>query len=118
MLNHAAAVNAITTQLPAASHIWQRAQAQRKAQAFARAKQGIVILKTLAAAYAVILGSWCVRNLWNSDPTLIRGEVGPLESLADPSLIAAIGAAFAALILGAGVLILLSRRPLRPPTIT
>jgi len=105
-LEHAAAMSA-QSRPPAANIVWQRMQTQRQQQALLRATRCIMLLRILAALYAVVLGAWYLPQLWQKQPAQLSTM---LSSFSGGMVFTGVVTAVVAVVLGSCCLVLLGSR--------
>jgi hypothetical protein len=92
---------------PAANIVWRRMQEQRQQQALIRATRCMMLLRILAALYAVALGVWYLPQLWQKQPAQLSTT---LNSLSSGMVFTGVVTAVVAVVLGSCCLVLLGSR--------
>jgi hypothetical protein len=105
-LEHAAATSA-QIRPPAANIVWQRMQTQRQQQALIRAARCMLMLRILAALYAVALAAWYLPQLWQKQPAQLSTT---LSSFSGGMVFTGVVTAVVAVVLGSCCLVLLGSR--------
>ena len=105
-LEHAAATSA-QIDPPAANIVWQKMQAQRQQQVLIRAARCMLLLRILAALYAVALAAWYLPQLWQKQPAQLSTA---LSSLSGGMVLTGVVTAVIAVVLGSCCLVLLGSR--------
>jgi hypothetical protein len=105
-LEHAVTTSA-QSHPPAANIVWQKMQAQRQQQALLRATRCMMLLRILAALYAVALGTWYLPQLWQKQPAQLATT---LSSLSGGMVFTGVVTAVVAVVLGSCCLVLLGSR--------
>ena len=105
-LEHAATTSA-QSRPPAANIVWQKMQAQRQQQALIRVTRCMMLLRILAALYAVALGVWYLPQLWQKQPAQLSTT---LSALSSGMVFTGVVTAAVAVVLGSCCLVLLGSR--------
>jgi hypothetical protein len=105
-LEHAAATSA-QIRPPAANIVWQRMQTQRQQQTLIRAARCMLLLRILAALYAVALAAWYLPQLWQKQPAQLSTM---LSSFSGGMVFTGVVTAVVAVVLGSCCLVLLGSR--------
>jgi hypothetical protein len=105
-LDHAATTSA-QNHLPAANIVWQKMRAQRHQQALIRATRCMMLMRILAALYAVALAAWSLPQLWRTQPAQLSTA---LSALSSGMALTGVVTAVAAVVLGSCCLVLLGSR--------
>ena len=92
---------------PAANIVWQKMQAQRQQQALIRVTRCMMLLRILAALYAVTLGVWYLPQLWQKQPAQLSTT---LSALSSGMVFTGVVTAAVAVVLGSCCLVLLGSR--------
>jgi hypothetical protein len=92
---------------PAAGIVWQKMQAQRQQQALIRATRCMMLLRILAALYAVALAAWYLPQLWQKQPAQLSTM---LSSFSGGMVFTGVVTAVVAVVLGSCCLVLLGSR--------
>jgi hypothetical protein len=105
-LEHATTTSA-QSRPPAANIVWQKMQAQRQQQVLIRATRCMMLLRILAALYAVALGVWYLPQLWQKQPAQLFTT---LSALSSGMVFTGVVTAAVAVVLGSCCLVLLGSR--------
>jgi hypothetical protein len=105
-LGHAITTSAQSSP-PSAGIVWHRMQAQRQQLALIRAARCMLLLRILAALYAVALAAWYLPQLWQRQPAQLSTM---LSSFSGGMVFTGVVTAVVAVVLGSCCLVLLGSR--------